>query len=243
MRSSLPITLCVLLMAGGLSACRTAPVPPSAPSASGQEWTVGWQAYALPGKRPTLYTPEHIGGRWVVHAQADRSAAMFRRQLRIEPESLGKLSFSWKAAALVPEGDVRDSDVEDAPLRVLLAFDGDHSRLSQRTRMMFDLMHGLTGEVPPYATLMYVWDGKAPVDSLVVNRRSDRVRKIVVESGAQHIGQWRSYSRDIVADYRRAFGADPGALIAVALMTDTDNTQTRAQAWYGEPRLLARPEP
>jgi hypothetical protein len=168
---------------------------------------------------------------------------MFRRQLRIEPEDLGVLSFSWKAAALVPEGDVSDSDVEDAPLRVMLAFDGDRGGLSQRTRMMFDLMFGLTGEMPPYATLMYVWDAKAPVDSLVINQRSDRVRKIVVESGPRHIGQWRSYSRDIVADYRRAFGADPGALIAVALMTDTDNTQTRAQAWYGEPRLIPRPEP
>lgn len=233
----------VLLLAFGLSACQSVPDNSPSPVAAASAWSDGWQPFDLPGKQPTRYTFESSQGRWVVHAQADASAGMLRRQLRIEPDQLGSVSFSWKVAALVPGGDVRDSDVEDAPVRVLLAFDGDHARLSQRTRMMFDLMHGLTGEMPPYATLMYVWDAQAPVDSLVVNRRSDRVRKIVVESGAQHIGQWRSYRRDIVADYRRAFGTDPGALISVALMTDTDNTRTRASAWYGEPRLLSRPQP
>jgi hypothetical protein len=139
--------------------------------------------------------------------------------------------------ALVEGADVRESEREDAPVRVLLAFDGDHRRLSQRTRLMFELMHGLSGEAPPFATLMYVWDNQASVDSLVVNRRSDRVRKIVLESGPAQLGVWRHYRRDIVADYRRAYGEDPGPLIGVAVMTDSDNTQSRAEAWYGEIRI------
>jgi hypothetical protein len=121
----------------------------------------------------------------------------------------------------------------------LLAFDGDTKRLSPRTRVMFDLMHTLTGEAPPFATLMYVWDGSTPVDTLVVNRRSDRVRKIVLESGPAHLGQWRNYTRDIAVDFRRAFGEEPGTLIGIAVMTDTDNTQTSAEAWYGEIKLLS----
>ena len=84
---------------------------------------------------------------------------------------------------------------------------------------------------------MYVWDSQADVESLVVNKRSDRIRKIVLESGPAHLGQWRNYRRDIRADYRRAFGEDPGALIGVAVMTDSDNTQSRAEAWYGEIRF------
>ena len=41
-------------------------------------------------------------------------------------------------------------------------------------------------------------------------RRTDRIHKIVLESGAA-LGQWRNYERDVLADYRRAFGEDPGA--------------------------------
>ncbi len=191
----------------------------------------------LPGKTATAYSPGYVDGRWAIHAKSERSASMYRRSVRIEPGQLGNVTFSWKAASLLPDADVRESETEDAVVRVMLAFDGDPSRLSARTRMMFDLMHSLSGEPPPFATLMYVWDSRAEVDTVVLNRRSDRIRKIVLESGPAHLGQWRSYERDVRADYRRAFGEDPGALIGLAVMTDSDNTQSRAEAWYGEIRL------
>ena len=191
----------------------------------------------LPGKTATAYSPGYVDGRWAIHAKSERSASMYRRFVRIEPGQLGNVTFSWKAASLMPDADVRQSESGDAVVRVMLAFDGDPSRLSARTRMMFDLMHSLSGEPPPFATLMYVWDSRAEVDTVVLNGRSDRIRKIVLESGPTHLGQWRSYERDVRADYRRAFGEDPGALIGLAVMTDSDNTQSRAEAWYGEIRL------
>lgn len=216
-----------------LGACGHRPLPASDPHPAAS-WTQGWQSFALPGKAATSYSARFADGRWVLHAQSERSASMYRRALRIEPEHLGKLTFSWKAVSMLPEADVRQSDTEDAVVRVMLAFDGDPARLSPRTRLMFDLMQSLSGEAPPFATLMYVWDGRAEVDTVVHNKRSDRIRKIVLESGPAHLGQWRRYERDVRADYRRAFGEDPGALIGVAVMTDSDNTQSRAEAWYGE---------
>jgi len=227
----------LLLIALALAGCMHAPAPPLSEAPDSSRWTEGWQPFALPGKAKTVYTGQLVDQRWVLHAKAERSASMYRRSLRIEPEQLGTVSFSWKVRSMLDEADVRDSDTEDAVVRVLLAFDGDSARLSPRTRMMFDLMQSLSGEAPPFATLMYVWDNSAEIDSLVLNKRSDRVRKIVLESGPQHLGQWRSYVRDIRADYLRAFGEEPGALIGVAVMTDGDNTQARAEAWYGEIRF------
>lgn len=219
-----------------LAACQHAPAPPMSPLVS-PRWTDGWQPFVLPGKNATVYTAAEDSGRWVLHAQSGRSASMYRRALRIEPEQLGKVNFSWKVDSLLDDADVRESETGDAVVRVMLAFDGDPARLSARTRLMFDLMQSLTGEAPPFATLMYVWDSRAELDSVVLNKRSDRVRKIVLESGPAHLGKWRSYQRDVRADYRRAFGEEPGALIGVAVMTDSDNTQSRAEAWYGEIRF------
>jgi hypothetical protein len=44
------------------------------------------------------------------------------------------LSWHWKADALVPGADNRDKKREDAPLRVIVAFDGDRSTLPDASR-------------------------------------------------------------------------------------------------------------
>jgi hypothetical protein len=46
------------------------------------------------------------------------------------------------------------------------------------------------------------------------------------------------YERDIRADFERAFGELPGALVGIALMTDSDNTRSTTKAWYGPVNLV-----
>lgn len=227
----------LLLLSLGLVACAT--VDPAPPSAAPGPWK-SWQTYDLPGKRSTVYQTRSDGERSVVQAQADRSASMFRRQVRLDPSQLSRVQFSWRVAGLIANADLSDADASDSPVRLVFAFDGDHDRLSSRNRMLFDLAQVLTGEPPPYATLMYVWDNRATAESVILGPRTDRVRKIVIESGAGRVGQWLHYERDLRADFRRAFGEDPGALIGVALMTDADNTASSASGQYGEVRLIAR---
>jgi hypothetical protein len=57
---------------------------------------------------------------------------------------------------------------------------------------------------------------------------------IVVESGADKLNQWITEERDILEDYRKAFGEDPPLISGVAIMTDTDNTGESAVAYYGD---------
>jgi hypothetical protein len=201
-------------------------VAPAAPAEA-------WQPMPLPGKRATRYATGRKDGRVVVHARAEGSASMWRRRTRLDPALLGAVRFSWRVDALNPAASVADIDHEDAVARLVFAFDGDRARLSPRTRAMFDLAQALGGEAPPFATLMYVWDTKAALDSVIVNPRTDRIRKIVVDAGPSQLGRWREHRRDLVADYQRAFGEPPGPLLGVALMTDSDNTGARAEAWYG----------
>lgn len=227
----------VILLSLGLVACASVE-PTSSPTATGP-WQ-SWRTFELPGKRSTNYQTHSDAGRSVVLAKADRSASMFRRQVRLDPSQLSRVQFSWRVSDLIANADLSDADASDSPVRLVFAFDGDHARLSPRNRMLFDLAQVLTGEPPPYATLMYVWDNRAGAESVILGPRTDRVRKIVIESGAARVGQWLHYERDLRADFRRAFGEDPGALIGVALMTDADNTASSASGQYGEVRLIAR---
>jgi hypothetical protein len=72
---------------------------------------------------------------------------------------------------------------------------------------------------------------------VIVNPRTDRIRKLAVESGPGRVGQWLTYQRHIRADFEKAFGEAPGALLGLAIMTDTDNTRSFTRAWYGHVRL------
>jgi len=59
----------------------------------------------------------------------------------------------------------------------------------------------------------------------------------VVASGKGGLGTWQSVRRDVAADYRRAYGADPGPVLGVAVMTDTDNTGEKAVGEYADIRF------
>jgi hypothetical protein len=229
------MTVFAAVLVAWLAAC-AAPLQTTSPSLSQSPRSTveaDWQEVKLPGKRATEYTWEMFDGRRALAARSENSASMMRRKLTAPPKPLGSLNFSWQVEELIAGADTSVAETEDAPVRVMLAFGGDASKLSARTRMMFELSHALTGEEPPYATLMYVWDNQAPVNSLIVNPRTDRIRKIVVDSGPEGLRRWRDHKRDVAADFRRAFGEEPGPLLAIAVMTDSDNTKSKSRAWYG----------
>lgn len=237
MRPPRSAAACAAVAALWLAGCTTPPAEVKSDLATGLS---GWNEFALPGKRRTRYLADHEDGRPVVRAEADASASMLRRALQFEPAQIAQVEFSWRVDELIAEADLGVAERSDSPVRVLFAFDGDRSRLSLRNRTVFELAETLTGEPPPYATLMYVWDNRAAPESLFHGHRTDRVRKIVLESGAARRGQWLRYRRDLVADFRQAFGEEPGRLVGVAYMSDADNTGGRARARYGEVRLYGR---
>ncbi|TAG27804.1 MAG: DUF3047 domain-containing protein [Burkholderiales bacterium] len=192
-----------------------------------------WQPMYLPGKRKTQFIKTWHEGRSAVHAVADSSVSMFRQKMRLEPGALGVLQFSWQSPQLIPSADMAERETEDSVVRIVLSFDGDRSKFSAKNKMLSELSLALTGEELPYATLMYVWCNTRAVGDVIFNPRTERIRKIVVESGAANLGKWLDYERDIRADFIKAFGEEPGVLTGIALMTDTDNTQSKATAWYG----------
>jgi hypothetical protein len=236
-----------------LAGCSAAPIAitPSSPEIGNSPWAVesarsapsasvqmtGWRHLTFPGKSPTEFSYMRKDGREAVAVVAASSASMLRSKVRVEPAELGSVNFSWKVPQLIAGADIASREDDDSPVRVVLIFEGDRSRFSARDAMLSELVHTLTGEPMPYATLVYAWCNKRAPGTLVKSPRTDRVRTMVVESGAKKLNQWLDYERNIRADYERAFGEPPGALTAIGIMTDSDNTHSTAQAWYGPVRL------
>lgn len=234
------VRCCVLglLLGLGLVGCTTVAPPTVMQNVIEVRAYSGWEHWTLPGKSPTAYRSVLYGGtRDAVEVQARSSASLLRRSLNLELQDMGDIRFSWKVPALMPNADMARRETEDAVVRVVLTFDGDRTRLSARDRALSELAQLMTGEPLPYATLMYVWCPTREPGSVILNPRTDRIRKLVVESGSARLNQWLDYERDIRVDFLQVFGEEPGRLLHVAIMSDGDNTGSEFRAWYG-PVLL-----
>ena len=198
----------------------------------------GWKHLPLSKlKRDTVYTVAKEDGRTVLRAEADRSASLYAAYLKPPAAMPATITWKWKTSALVPGADNRDKDREDAPLRVILAFDGDQSLLPAEERKRLERARNIARRDLPYATLMYIWSDHVPVDTVIASAHTSQVKMIAVASGASGLGAWQSVRRNVAEDYRRAYGAEPGKLLGVGVMTDTDNTGTKATGYYADIRL------
>ena len=201
----------------------------------------GWNFYRIaPFKKNTVYRLENYQGKTVLSANSKTSASGLAVKLRPRQASNLWLQWEWKAVNPIANADNTDGYADDAPLRILVAFDGNKSKLSLKEKMTFEMASLISGQEMPYATLMYIWSGRSPVDTIINNAHTSRIKMIVVDSGWDNLGQWHKHQRDLAADYKRAYGELPGEVIGIALLTDTDNTKSEARAFYGDIELVRK---
>jgi len=221
-----------------LAASADAAVPCTARSFDFDRKDSGWVHQPLSKlKRDTVYKVDTVDGRAVLRASADSAASLYVAPVKPALKGPAILSWDWKTDALVPGADNRDKSREDAPLRVLVAFDGDVKSLPEAEQKRFSRAKNLTGRQPPYAVVMYIWSDQVPVGSVIPSAHTSQVKMLAVVSGADGLGRWQSVQRNLAEDYRRAYGAEPGPVLGVAVMTDTDNTGTKAVGEYAGIRL------
>lgn len=182
----------------------------------------------------TEYRIVHEDGKPILEARSDSAASGLMHEVMIDPSVNRYLSWRWKAPQLIPQADNTRRGSDDSPVRVIVAFDGDKKKFDFEDRAFADLVKMFSGREMPYATLMYIWENKLPVDSIVENSNTARAKMIVAESGPARVGQWLSFTRDVVEDYRRAYGEEPGPIISVGVMTDSNRTGTQVTSFYGD---------
>ncbi len=199
-----------------------------------------WRPYILSRlKRATEFMTVNYGGTVVVKAVADSSASGLSQKVSLTLDNTPFISWRWKVSDVPTEANNRIGP-DDAAARVVVAFDGDRDKLDFEDKVFAERVKALSGNDVPYATLMYIWSNKDPVDTLIENKYSSRIKMIVTQTGGEKLDTWVKERRNLRDDYRRAFGEDPGKVISVGIMSDTDNTGVRVVSHYGD-ILFERP--
>ena len=172
----------------------------------------GWSGKSFKGE--TEYRIVEEAGQKVLQAKSQGTASGLVFETEYDPKEYPVLSWRWKVANTLVKGDSRTKAGDDYAARVYVVF----------PHWFF----------PKTRTLNYIWANRLPRESVQVNAYLSNAVMISVESGAENVGQWMSERRNIIDDYRRAFGGYPPKVGAIAIMTDTDNTGESAVAWYSD---------
>lgn len=182
----------------------------------------------------TQYELVEDEGRVVVKAVSHQSSSGLTREVTINPQDYPVVEWSWKVENVLKKGDVTSKAGDDYPARLYITFAYDSTNVGFFEKLKFETIKLVYGQYPPIGAINYIWESVSPVGTMVPNPYTDRVHMIVVESGEAKLNQWVTEERNIVEDYRKAFGADPPTISGVAIMTDTDNTKESAIAYFGD---------
>lgn len=191
-------------------------------------------------EKHTRYSLVEDHGVVAVKAVSRGSASGLVRAVDIDPMRYPVIEWRWKVENILEKSDVTRKEGDDYPARLYITFKYDSSKVGFFERAKYEAVRLARGEYPPMGAITYIWDSRSPVGTLVPNPYTDRVMMIVLQSGSEKVGRWVGESRNLVEDYRKAFGGDPPRISGVALMTDTDNTRESAVAWFGDIVFKAR---
>ena len=203
-----------------------------------------WQFQALRGVKHNTkyaYVYDESLNTTVLEGVADAAAGALVFRFDGDAQTSSILRFKWRAGNLIPSSDPKTKAGDDYVARIYITFASDPERASLGEKTENAIANAIYGEVPPHAALSYVFTHKAKLGEIITSPFTKRVKKIVVDADPESIGRWKSFTRNIYDDYKRAFGEEPTKISGIAIMVDTDNTGEKASARFGDISLSARP--
>jgi hypothetical protein len=203
--------------------------------AEGNGPPAGWQPLTFKKiERQTVYKLVKDGESVVVRAVSEASSSGLTREIKIDPRDYPIIQWRWKVANVYKNGDVSKKEGDDYPARIYITFEYDAGKVGILEKATYEAARLLYGRYPPIGAINYIWESRAPKGTIVPNPYTDRVRMVVTESGAERLNTWVTEERNLLEDYKAAFGEEPSLISGVAIMTDTDNTKETATAYYGD---------
>jgi len=200
-----------------------------------------WRVATLPRqtKPVTQFSAERVDGRAAVRIDANESYGNLLHELQGQTVPR-QLRWAWRMHIPNAATDLHTKAGDDTPAKVCLSFDLPLEQVPFGERTLLRIFRSSAGEPLPAATLCWVWGRIEPRGVLMDNPFTRRVRYMVLRNAADGIDTWFEETRDIAADFRRAFGDEAPTLpplVAVLVGGDADNTHAHTQAHVADLRF------
>ncbi|MCI0506164.1 MAG: DUF3047 domain-containing protein [Gammaproteobacteria bacterium] len=172
-----------------------------------------WKTETFSGK--TTYEVVNIDQRNAIKAVSRQSASGLVRKMPIDLAKTPYMNWSWKVENVLTNVDEQQKSGDDYAARVYVVISG--GLLFWRTR-----------------AISYVWASHQAQYSHWPNAFTGNAIMVSVQSGPGASGQWVTEKRNVLEDIKQLLGVDNTEIDAVAIMSDADNSQQSATAYYGD---------
>jgi len=197
-----------------------------------------WEPLTFPKiPTPTRYRAIQRKGRTIIEARSQGGASGLIHPLDIDPATYPWLTWQWQVEYALAGADVATKDGDDCAARIYVAFKFDGRNMNWWERFKFKTKRAFAGREIPGSAITYAWTNRGRAGTIIESPYTRYTKLIVIESGNKLKGRWVTERRNVVDDYRAAFGTSPPAIMGIAIMTDTDNTGASVTAYYGDIRL------
>ncbi|MCQ9204855.1 MAG: DUF3047 domain-containing protein [Omnitrophica bacterium] len=174
-----------------------------------------WQEKIFKNRVLYIVKTEEKGG--YLSAKSEQACSSLLYRIKFHPKKFPMISWQWKVSKFPEKGTNKVAkggwlEKDDYAARVYVIFP---------SWIFFKIK-----------CIEYIWDETLPEGTIITSPYSRNIKLIVAESGIKNKNKWVKEERNIYQDYLKAFGRRPGWVGAIALMTDTDNTLSTAEAQY-----------
>jgi len=170
-----------------------------------------WQERSFKGN--TVYTLQGKKDNPTIKGRANGTASMLYQQKIFNVTEMPNLSWQWKINNTYDDIDEQTKNGDDFPARFYIVVQ--------------------TGSLPwQTMAINYVWASNSAVGTNWNNPFTKQAKMVVLQSGDQHVGQWRKQTRNVVKDFKLFHDVDITELSGLAVMVDGDNSNNTATAWF-----------
>lgn len=190
------------------------PVPPAmiildAGKPSPGQIPTGWQVKTNFG-RPEILAGDPADGA-AIHFKSNKASFGLEKSFDIDPSQMTYLTWRWKVSQLPAGGDFRHISTDDQAAQVMVAF-------------------------ADRRILTYIWDTTAPEGTMESGSSIPLVHifVIVCHSGFSDLNRWVQETRNLSADYQKAFGKLAPHVHGLRLQINSQHTGTTAESYFGD---------
>jgi hypothetical protein len=197
-----------------------------------------WENFSFSGnKNSTKFILQTDSSATYLKIDSQNSASGLIYKDHYNPSEYPILSWRWCVDNVIPEANGKDKSGDDYAIRVFVMFDDDSVDTSFWTSLRNSAIKLVYGTEPPESSICFVWANIEYEEKYFNNPYSETVKIVPMEMGKGRLKEWCHYKVNIVLLFQDIYNRSCPSSAKIALMGDTDNTESKTQAYLDYIRI------